>query len=226
LTTDKKVARRKLSLLELTSDLGIACRPRAEANIPVPIQATNGDEQNYSNFIGNFSKGLPHNAIGEVDQLSYRSSLNAVGQGTAAAFEEVPLGGNTPLVNPLAGVALDLEGTASHQSAIPSFPSVTSQGRWLTGRSSCTGRFWCARPELLERIGARLEDWRSVGEYDLVLRCTERAQGIRHVSRVLCERAHRRLTTKSTNRRPWPGRWLGGASTESWRKAAPPAITV
>ena len=81
-------------------------------NIPVPIQTTNGDEQNYSKFIGNFSKGLPHNAIGEVDQLFYRSSLNAVSQGTAAAFEEVPLGGNTPLVNPLAGVVLDLEGAA------------------------------------------------------------------------------------------------------------------
>ena len=54
---------------------------RAEANIPVPIQTTNRDEQNYSNFIGNFSKGLPHNAIGEVDRLSYRSLLNAVSQG-------------------------------------------------------------------------------------------------------------------------------------------------
>jgi ADP-heptose:LPS heptosyltransferase/GT2 family glycosyltransferase len=50
------------------------------------------------------------------------------------------------------------------------------------------GRFWCARPDLLERIGARLEDWRSFGEYDLVLRCTEKAQSIRHVPRVLCER--------------------------------------
>jgi hypothetical protein len=100
---------------------------RAETNIPVPNQITNGDEQNYPNFIGNYSKGLPHNAIGEVDQGAYLALWNAVGQGTWQAFEQVPLGGNTPLVNPLAGVAFDLEGTDSHQLAIPAFPSVASQ---------------------------------------------------------------------------------------------------
>jgi len=100
---------------------------RAETRIAVPRQITNGDEQRYPNFIGNFSKGLPHNAIGEVDQSAYRLLLNAVREGTAAAFEQVPLGGNTPLVNPLSGLAFDLEGTDSHQLAIPHFPSVASQ---------------------------------------------------------------------------------------------------
>ena len=51
------------------------------------------------------------------------------------------------------------------------------------------GRFWCARPELLDRVGARLEDWHRFGEYDLVLRCTEEARSIRHVPRLLCERS-------------------------------------
>jgi hypothetical protein len=100
---------------------------RAETRIPVPRQITNGDEERYPNFIGNFSKGLPHNAIGEVDQSAYRLLLNAARQGTAAAFEQIPLGGNTPLVNPLSGLAFDLEGTDSHQLAILSFPSVASQ---------------------------------------------------------------------------------------------------
>jgi hypothetical protein len=102
---------------------------REESKLPVPRQITNGDEQRYSNFIGNFSKGLPHNAIGEVDPSAYRSLLNAVRRGTAAAFEQVPLGGNppTPLVNPLAGLAFDLEGTDSHQTIIPAFPSVASR---------------------------------------------------------------------------------------------------
>ena len=36
-------------------------------------------------------------------------------------------GGQAPLVNPLAGLAFDLEGTNSHQLAIPAFPSVASQ---------------------------------------------------------------------------------------------------
>jgi len=51
------------------------------------------------------------------------------------------------------------------------------------------GRIWCARPALLDRIGANLDDWRHFGEYDLVLRCTEAARGIQHVPHVLCERA-------------------------------------
>ena len=100
---------------------------QVEAQVPIPTQITNGDEQRYPNFIGNYSKGLPHNTIGEVDPSAYRSLLNAVRQGTAAAFEQVPLGGNTLLVNPLAGVAFDLEGTDSHQLAIPPIPSVASQ---------------------------------------------------------------------------------------------------
>ena len=100
---------------------------RAEKQIPVPKQTTNGDEQRYGNFIGNYSKGLPHNAIGEVDPSAYRSLLSVARQGTATAFEQVPLAGNAKLVNPLAGSAFDLEGTDSHQLAIPPFPAVASQ---------------------------------------------------------------------------------------------------
>lgn len=99
---------------------------REESKLPVPRQITNGDEQKYPSFIGNFSKGLPHNSIGEVDRNAYLSLLSAVRQGTAAAFEQVRLGGDVPLVNPLAGEAFDLEATDSHQLAIPPFPSVTS----------------------------------------------------------------------------------------------------
>jgi len=100
---------------------------RAEANIAVPTQTANGDEQTYPNFIGNFSKGLPHAPSGEVVADAYGKLLDAVREGTATAFEDVPLGGNTPLVNPLAGAALDLEGTDSHQLAIPAFPPVASR---------------------------------------------------------------------------------------------------
>jgi hypothetical protein len=107
----------------------------AESKVPIPPQITNRDEQNYPNFIGNFHKGLPHNSTnGEVDPQAYRLFLNAVRERTAAAFEKVPLGGDpsvagglTKLVNPLAGVAFDLEGTDSHQFALPPVPSVTSQ---------------------------------------------------------------------------------------------------
>ena len=106
---------------------------RAETKIPVPRQITNGDERRYPNFIGNFSKGLPHNSLGEVDRNAYLSLLRALRESRWDAFEKVTLGGDpgitggqTPLVNPLAGLAFELEGTDSHQLAIPAFPSVAS----------------------------------------------------------------------------------------------------
>src|SRR5258708_34251227 len=79
------------------------------------------------NHIGNYSKGLVHNNIGEVDPNSYQSLLNAVGNGNPSAFEQVQLGGNTPLVDPQCGLAFDLEGTDSHQLAIGTPPSVASR---------------------------------------------------------------------------------------------------
>jgi hypothetical protein len=100
-----------------------------EREIPIPPQVSNGDERRYRNFIGSFSKGLPHNSIGEVDRDAYERLLDAAEDGTAAAFENVPLGGTVKLANPMAGVAFDLEGTDSHQLAIGPPPAVASQAR-------------------------------------------------------------------------------------------------
>jgi hypothetical protein len=98
-----------------------------EALVPVPHEITNGDERNFPNYIGNYSKGLVHNAVGEVSSSAYLSLLNAVNSGNPAAFEQIQLGGNTPLVDPQAGLAFDLEGTDSHQMAIGTPPSVASR---------------------------------------------------------------------------------------------------
>ncbi len=98
-----------------------------EALVPVPQQITNGDERNFPNLIGNYSKGLVHNGIGEVSSSSYQSLLEAVNSGNPALFEQIQLGGNAPLIDPQAGLAFDLEGTDSHQLAIGTPPSVASQ---------------------------------------------------------------------------------------------------
>src|SRR6185437_1225794 len=81
---------------------------------PFPSQIANGDEERYPNFIGNYSKGLPHGELGEVAPHAYRLLLEAIASGTTEAFEKLPLGGTTKLVNPLAGLAFDLEGGDSH----------------------------------------------------------------------------------------------------------------
>jgi hypothetical protein len=100
-----------------------------ERHSGAPAQTPNGDEDRYPNFIGSSAKGLPHNSIGEVDRNAYQSYREAVEVGTAEAFENVPLGGTSKLVNPLAGLAFDLEGADSHQFAIPPSPSVASEAR-------------------------------------------------------------------------------------------------
>jgi hypothetical protein len=100
---------------------------QADLNTRTPNEITNGDEQRFSNRIGNYSKGLAHNGVGEVLPSSYASFLRAVNSGQAALFDQIQMGGNTPLVDPQAGLAFDLEGVDSHQLAIGTPPSVASR---------------------------------------------------------------------------------------------------
>jgi hypothetical protein len=98
-----------------------------ELNVHVPPELTNGDEQRYSNRIGNFSKGLAHNNIGEVEPVSYRSFLQAIHSGEPEQFEQIQLGGTALLIDPQAGLAFDLEGTDSQALAIGTPPGVASR---------------------------------------------------------------------------------------------------
>ena len=100
-----------------------------ERNIPSPPHPTNGDEARYLNKIGNYSKGLPHNAIGEVDAAAYQSLLHALSTAAPDDFENITMGGTVPLVNPQSGFAFDLEGTDCHQLAIPPAPALASAQR-------------------------------------------------------------------------------------------------
>jgi hypothetical protein len=101
----------------------------AERHIPIPRQINNGDERRYDTFIGNYSQGLPHNSIGEVDSTAYRALLTAVHSGRSGDFANIPLGGNTKLAGPQGGLAFDLEGTDSGQLTIPPSPALASAER-------------------------------------------------------------------------------------------------
>ena len=101
----------------------------AERKIPAPPQINNGDEALYPNFIGNFSQGLPHDAIGEVHTDAYRALLTAVKTGEPEDFALIPLGGTLKLAGPQGGIAFDLEGTDSAQMTIPPSPSLASAER-------------------------------------------------------------------------------------------------
>ena len=95
----------------------------------MPAHPNNGDESRYHNSIGNFSKGLPHNGLGEVDPQAYHSLLEAVNSGQPEHFEKILLGGEVKLVNPQAGLAFDLEGFDSHQFAESPSPALASAQR-------------------------------------------------------------------------------------------------
>jgi hypothetical protein len=100
-----------------------------ERNVQIPPQTNNGDETRYANFIGNFSQGLPHNSIGEVDPTAYQALLTAVASGKPDDFANIPLGGNVKLSGPQGGLAFDLEGTDSGQLSIPPSPALASAER-------------------------------------------------------------------------------------------------
>jgi len=100
-----------------------------EKRVPMPPHLTNGDEALYPNRIGNYSKGLPHNGLGEVDPTAYAALVKAATTGNPADFDAIPIGGTVLLIDPQAGLAFDLEGTDSHQMDIPPAPALASAER-------------------------------------------------------------------------------------------------
>ncbi|MGQ0793558.1 MAG: vanadium-dependent haloperoxidase [Deltaproteobacteria bacterium] len=103
-------------------------------------QPCNGDEALYPNKIGNFTKGLRHNPLGEVIPSSYNALIAAITSGKFSDFESLATNGHLGcpnpalqrrFVSPQAGYAFDLEGTDSHQLAVrpaPAFASAEEAG--------------------------------------------------------------------------------------------------
>jgi hypothetical protein len=89
----------------------------------MPDHPTNGDESAYP-YLASYSKGLPHNEMGEVDKSAYRAMLHALRTGRPRDFERIPLGmqGARKLLGPQGGLALDLMGPDSHALVVPPAP--------------------------------------------------------------------------------------------------------
>jgi hypothetical protein len=98
----------------------------AQSNLPLSICPTNGDEAAYPTPIASFTKGLPHNALGEGERAAYAALRAALTTGQATAFEALPLGGQLPLANPQAAYAFALEGLDPHHVALPAPPAFWS----------------------------------------------------------------------------------------------------
>lgn len=94
--------------------------------LPLPEHPHNGDEDRYLNRLGNFSKTLPHNNLGEVDQQAYNTLLNALRTGNPDEFEKITLGGTARLKNPQAGLGMDMEGPDPMHLYQPPAPAFSS----------------------------------------------------------------------------------------------------
>jgi len=73
-----------------------------------------------------YSKGLPHNARGEVDPKAYKVLLGALRTGKPEDFERIPLGRYVKLANPQAALAFDLLGPDASQPACAPAPRFSS----------------------------------------------------------------------------------------------------
>ncbi|WP_026580897.1 vanadium-dependent haloperoxidase [Bacillus sp. J33] len=91
----------------------------------------NGDEERYPAKIGNYSKGLPHNSLGEADIPAYNSYIQALKTGNPEDFESIPIGGTVKLSNPQAAYAYDLTGQDCQQLDMPVPPAFSSA--WQAG---------------------------------------------------------------------------------------------
>lgn len=99
--------------------------------INVGTQPGNGDEQRFSDFSGNFSKALTHDALGIPNAAAYLSLKRALASGDHDDFGQVLVGtpgggGNSKLNGPQGALAFDLEGLDSHATVIPPAPGVAS----------------------------------------------------------------------------------------------------
>ncbi len=93
---------------------------------PRPDHRSNGDENLYANKIGSYSKGLPHNQLGEVDLAAYESLMQALRTGNPDEFEKIVIGGTLPLKNPQSGIAYEMIGADSAALTQPPAPAFSS----------------------------------------------------------------------------------------------------
>jgi hypothetical protein len=97
-----------------------------QRGISLPSHPDNGDEALYPSRFANYSKGLPHDSLGDVNTAEYDKLLTAVASGIPADFEAITLGGTRKLVNPQAAYAYQLEGADSHALATRPAPEFAS----------------------------------------------------------------------------------------------------
>lgn len=89
-----------------------------QKNLILEGQRCNDDEILYANKIGNYTKALPHNLLGEVNLEAYNIWISTLTTGNPEKFELIPLGGTRKFVDPQAAYAYEMVGPDSHHLTI------------------------------------------------------------------------------------------------------------
>jgi hypothetical protein len=119
--------------------MGFEIRNRAAERtygVKWPDHINNGEENDYfenghPTYIANYTKGLPHNKLGEVDREAYETLLRAAKTGTFEDWERVKVaiperGDALKFFNPLAGLTFSLVGPDPFGLAQPPAPRIDS----------------------------------------------------------------------------------------------------
>lgn len=91
---------------------------------PLIEHLNNQDETDLPGWIGSYSKGLPHNSLGEVDPQAYQALLHALRRGETAEMAAIPLGGQRQLSWLQAGLVFDLAGPDAQALSLPPAPRM------------------------------------------------------------------------------------------------------
>ncbi|MEW5927362.1 MAG: vanadium-dependent haloperoxidase [Gemmatimonadota bacterium] len=120
----RRVEERRLSAREVRENAAAVAAARVH-----PEHFNNNDEVNHPDeepFVGSYSKGLRHDALGDPEPISYGSLLRALESRDPGDFEEIVLGGALKLVNPQAGLAFELSGPDPQAVTMPPAPRFAS----------------------------------------------------------------------------------------------------
>jgi hypothetical protein len=86
-----------------------------------PERPESNDDDDLPGYYASFTKGLPHDATGEVEASAYEALLAALAGDEA--FSAIPLGGERKLVNPEAALSYNTTGYDPHDVAMPPAPA-------------------------------------------------------------------------------------------------------
>jgi hypothetical protein len=122
----RRIDERRLSAREVRGEAAeLAARRRHDEH------ANNNDEVAYpaTPLVGNYSKSLRHDSLGDPIPASYATLLRALQSEDPGDFEEILLAAGTPikLTNPQAGLAFDVAGPDAQELTMPPAPRFDSE---------------------------------------------------------------------------------------------------